>query len=94
MEGNITKKELFLGTALPWGESYILNLKGVLGDRHSSTDEKIQYVDLASKRNFFDYRISEDKTLNALLVKRETIKHNTLLNVTDNKIHFKFEENN
>ena len=66
----------------------------MLGDRHSSTDEKIQYVDLASKRNFFDYRISEDKTLNALLVKRETIKHNTLLNVTDNKIHFKFEENN
>jgi hypothetical protein len=92
-EGCITAREKSIAKHV-WGDSYILNLSALLLDRSSSLQEKLQYIDLAGKRNFFDYRVRGDKTLNISLINSKTIKNNTLLNVANNKIHFKFEENN
>jgi hypothetical protein len=90
IKGKYTIKERELSLTL-YGDSYIINPHRVLTDRNSNIESKIQYIELACMRNYFDYKLAGDSTLELLLVDPTTIQHNPLLKVVNNKIHFKFE---
>lgn len=94
-EGSITQREQQIGTTFPRGDNYIVNLKAVLQDRMSSHVHKMQYIALACKRNYANYELLQDTTLDEMIVDNTYfIQTNRLLKVKHGKIHFKFEQEN
>lgn len=80
--------------SIDWfGSSYLLNPEEFL-DKHWRYSEKelLQYVLLAAKRDYAEYKLFRTKTLQAEYVNVKAIENNRLLTITGNKIYFKFEE--
>ena len=80
--------------SIDWsGSSYLLNPETFL-DKHWRYSEKelLQYVLLAAKRDYAEYKLFRTKTLQAEYVNVKAIESNRLLTITGNKIYFKFEE--
>jgi hypothetical protein len=76
------------------GKSFIINLEGLLGSS-SSDVEKIEYILLASLRNYFDYKYQNDAKLYLYFsdISLERISKNKLLTIDNDYIKFKYEEN-
>jgi hypothetical protein len=76
--------------AYPPGYSYILNIKPLLINEVNATAKEIyQYINLASMRSYFDYKVRNIKTLPAIIAEEKI--DNRLLRVENNKIHFMYE---
>lgn len=78
------------------GSSYLLNPVPVL-NQIAGIDiaYNVQYIKLAARRSFTDYRIYNQIKLDLSFfpdIDLNSIKTNPLLNITTNKIYFKFEE--
>ena len=58
----------------------------------SSEKEILQYILLAARRDYTEYKLFHKKTLQAEYVNVKAIENNRLLTITGNKIYFKFEE--
>jgi hypothetical protein len=56
-----------------------------------SVSEWVEYVKIASMRNYNNYRISKDTSLDLYILDKQ-IKGNRLLTVKNNKIFFLFED--
>lgn len=72
--------------------SYIKNLSAVLLDTRSTTIDKLQYIQLAARRDYFDYVYLEDVTLSRVFATDCDITNNKLLELKKSRIHFKYEE--
>lgn len=76
------------------GKSFLLNpkqllLANVLGNF------KVQYIKLAARRDYSTYKLLKQTGLDLTLfpdVGLDLIKHNPLLTILDQQVHFKFEE--
>lgn len=77
------------------GSSFLLNPIALLINRWRYKDADIvRYIGLASMRSYSDYLIFKETTLDFLIVqdKKELIDTNPLLQLKNNKVLFKFEE--
>jgi len=72
--------------------SFILNIKPVLIDRTATDIDKVTYIALCSRRNYMDYSMTGDKTLDSAYVTKDVVTNNPLLSLEDGKIKFKYEE--
>ena len=76
------------------GNSWLLNVEDLYND---STDisYKLQYIDLASRRSYLNYKHYGDASLQLVLypevLHSPSIKHNPLLEITGGNLHFKYE---
>jgi hypothetical protein len=78
-------------TPLPFGDSFLLNINPVLLNEEGASIENIyEYIELASLRPYFDYKIRNITSLSILVIDNELID-NTLLSVKDGKVFFKYE---
>jgi hypothetical protein len=76
------------------GTCFIINLKEVLNGADSPND-LYMYLELASKRNVFDYHIRGMKHLPLALVEEyqiEWIEINPLMKIENNNIYFLYEQ--
>jgi len=76
------------------GSSFILNPQPLLDSKHDVL-WKLQYIQLASLRNYTDYKLFNSRVLDLGLypeVNISMIKQNPLLKVENNNLIFKFEE--
>lgn len=76
---------------VPKGVSYILNLDDLLQDKSLSVYDIQQYLDLASRRNFFDFKQHGLKSLPKVAAYDSNIQFNRLLTVDNDRIHFLYE---
>ena len=77
------------------GDSFLINPKLLLRNRKNHKDIHIvEYIGLASLRNYSDYVVTSNKTLDLLACvgKEDLIKNNSLLHIADGKVYFKYEE--
>lgn len=77
------------------GKSFLLNPKPLLYDTVTDIIYKSQYIKLAGRRDYADYKLFKNKHLDLSLypdINMAAIKHNPLLKIANNKIYFKFEE--
>lgn len=78
----------------PIGSCFILNINEVLKKTNSPND-LYMYLELASKRNVFDYNIRGILHLPIILVeeyKLEWVERNPLLTIENDNIYFKYEQ--
>lgn len=78
----------------PSGPCYIRNIDKVL-EEAQNPNELYQYLELASKRGVFDYYVRGNITLPIALIEEyhiQWVELNPLLKIENNKIHFKYEE--
>lgn len=86
-----------------YNNKYSVNIKGTsyllrpleLIDYNIYVDYKVQYVKLASLRDYTLYKLFNDKSLNLSYypeIDAEKLKHNKLLTIKNNKVYFKLEE--
>jgi hypothetical protein len=76
------------------GSSFLLNCNDLLSDNNDSLF-KLQYLQLAAKRNYGMYKMFHVKTLDLSLYPDliyKTIILNPLLTITGNEMHFLYEE--
>jgi len=80
----------------PPNDSYIVDIGKIIRNELNATDDEIYiYLDLASMRNFYEYRYEANNKLNTKFVDTydiEKLKMNTLLEIKDNEIIFRYEE--
>jgi hypothetical protein len=77
------------------GNSYLLNAAPLFADKITDIIYKAQYIKLAGRRDYLQYKLYGDKSLDLsyfLDINLDYIKHNPLLTITNNKIKFKYEE--
>lgn len=77
------------------GTSYLLNAAPLFADKSTDIIYKAQYIKLAGRRDYLQYKLYSDNTLDLsyfLDINIDYIKHNPLLTITNNKIKFKYEE--
>ena len=75
------------------GDSFLLNPEKLLDNhRRYKQKEVIQYILVAAKRSYPEYRLFRKKTLPTHLLNVDAIVNNRLLTITGNEIHLKFEE--
>lgn len=77
------------------GHSYLLNPKPLLYDTVTDPIYKVQYIKLAGRRDYTNYKLFKAKYLDLTLypdINLSAIKSNPLITITNNKIYFKFEE--
>lgn len=77
------------------GHSFILNPEPILNDNVTDPSYLVQYIRLAGRRSYALYKLYKLKYLDLSYypdIALEKIKHNPLLNIANNKIYFKFEE--
>jgi hypothetical protein len=77
------------------GHSFLLNAKPLFSDT-SDIAYKAQYIRLAGRRDYSLYKLYKVIYLDLSYFKDidlDTIKHNPLLLIQQNKIHFKYENN-
>lgn len=89
-------KKVVMAAAQPYtkGPCFIRNIKGVLNGATAPND-LYMYLELASKRNTFDYSVRGMLYLPLVLAEEhqiEWIKINPLLTIERNKIYFKYEQ--
>lgn len=75
------------------GNSYILNPKRFL-DIQASVDDKVFCLNLASKRDYTQYKLFHNRGLDLRFVTEDIhfVKSNKLIEIENNTIYFKFEE--
>jgi len=77
-------------------DSYLLNIVDLINTEKNATEDELYiYLDLASRRNFYDYKYNRDCRLKTIVVNDydiEKLKMNTLLKIENNEIKFKYEE--
>jgi hypothetical protein len=76
------------------GQSFLLNPKPLF---YAKVDlvYKVQYIKLAARRNYIDYKLYGNKYLDVLHfpdLNVDAIQYNPLLKINDNKLYFKYEE--
>lgn len=77
------------------GKSFLLNPKPLLYDAVTDPIYKSQYIKLAGRRDYANYKLFKNTYLDLSLypdINIGAIKHNPLLKIANNKIYFKFEE--
>lgn len=77
------------------GKSFLLNPKPLLYDAVTDPIYKSQYIKLAGRRDYANYKLFKNTYLDLSLypdINMAAIKHNPLLKIANNKIYFKFEE--
>lgn len=77
------------------GKSFLLNPKSLLYERTTDPIYIVQYIKLAGRRDYTEYKLFKNKYLDLTLypdINLDTIKHNPLITIANNKIYFKFEE--
>lgn len=77
------------------GTSYLLNAKALFEDKTTDIVYRSQYIRLAGRRDYLLYKLYSYTHLDLsyfLDINVNTIKHNPLLTITENKIYFKYEE--
>jgi hypothetical protein len=80
-------------TPYPIGDSYILNIKPILMNQKGFFVSDIyNYIQLASCRSYFDYKVKNITTLPVVIAKANSMDlNNPLIKVIDENIHFKYE---
>jgi hypothetical protein len=77
-------------------DSYILNYSRVLENELKATDSELYiYLDLASHRNYYDYKYNKSNTLKNVFITKYDINKlymNRLLRIEGGNIAFKYEE--
>lgn len=79
------------------GSSFLINPKAFFSDTTTDIIWKIQYLKLAAKRDYTLYKLYGLKWLDMSFMpdlNLTAIQLNPLLKIIDNKIYFKYEENN
>jgi hypothetical protein len=77
------------------GSSFLLNAFSLFNDKSTDVIFKAQYIRLAGRRNYANYKHYGIKYLDLSFfsdIDLNAIKHNPLLTITNNKIYFKYEE--
>jgi len=77
------------------GESYMLNPHELIEYSFKWKPKEVaQYIGLASYRNYSEYILNNDKTLDLFHspVDQDTINNNSLLRIHNGRIHFYYEE--
>ena len=77
------------------GESFLLNPKLLFINRPKHLDKHlVEYIALASLRNYGNYVSFNDLTLDLLICKdrEDLINKNSLLLIKDEKVYFRYEE--
>jgi len=75
------------------GESFLLNPEELLDNWHKFGEKELmQYVFVAARRKYTDYKLFGITTLETDNVNTEVLENNRLLTITGNKIYFKYEE--
>lgn len=81
---------------IPRGPCYILNLKDLFDEEEYITKTEMYiYLELASKRNIFDYKIRGVRYLPAIFAEEyqlNEIQNSKLFELKNNNIHFKYEQ--
>lgn len=78
------------------GSSFLLNPDLLFADKITDISYIAQYIRLAGRRDYTTYKLYGHKYLDLsffLDIDVNSIKTNPLLNITENKIYFKYEEN-
>jgi len=78
------------------GNSFILNAAPLFADKITDINYIAQYIRLAGRRDYVLYKLYGQKFLDLsyfLDIDLNAVKYNPLLTITNNKIHFKYEEN-
>lgn len=77
------------------GTSFLLNPATLFNDKSTDIIFKAQYIRLAGRRDYAQYRYYGTKYLDLSFfsdINLDTLKHNPLLTIKQNKIYFKYEE--
>ena len=75
------------------GESFLLNPEQLLDNWHLyKKKELMQYVFVAARRKYADYKLFGITTIDTINVNTEVLRNNRLLTITGDKIYFKYEE--
>ena len=76
------------------GQSFILNPAALFNDRCTDIVYKVQYIKLAARRNYINYKLYKHKHLDLSYypdLNVDAIKYNPLLTTTNNNLYFKYE---
>lgn len=77
------------------GTSFLLNPASLFNDKSTDVIFKAQYIRLAGRRDYANYKYYGHKHLDLsffLDIDIDAIKHNPLLTITENKVYFKYED--
>ncbi len=77
------------------GSSYLLNISDLVNDKTVDILHKMQYLELAAKRNYSDYKYNRFSGLDLSMfpdIDIAKLKYNKLLTVTNNTLNFKYEQ--
>jgi len=81
---------------LPSGDCYILNIDGLFyKSKYYQVQEKYIYLELASRRNLFDYNVRGIKHLHIAFIEDYHLYYihdSDLFKLSENNIHFKYEQ--
>lgn len=78
------------------GFSFLLNPGPLFADKYTDLIFKAQYIRLAGRRDYAQYKYYGNKYLDLTFfsdIDISSIRYNPLLTIADNKIYFKYEEN-
>jgi hypothetical protein len=93
---NAREKYKPIPTVVP-GPSFLLNPQELFLDRTTQIVHKAHYIRLAARRDYLLYKLQQQKYLDLILypdLNTGIIKQNPLLIISNNKLLFKYEENN
>jgi hypothetical protein len=79
-----------------YGDSFLVNPRQLLVERRNYSNlEASVYLTIASYRNYHHYKATGDTTLQLihLPIMEEIINNNRLLQIKNERIYFKFEDN-
>ena len=90
----LSSDEELIYSRINWsGESFLINpIKLIEKSSQYSELEFLQYVFVAGRRKYAEYKLFSKKTLDAGSVNTKAIANNRLLSLTGNDIHFKYED--
>jgi hypothetical protein len=77
------------------GESFMLNPHELIANSFRWKPKEVaEYIGLASFRNYSEYKLTSDKSLDLFHspVDQDTIKQNRLLRIVGDRVHFYYEE--
>jgi hypothetical protein len=77
------------------GHSFLLNPALLFQDKYTDIQYKSQYIRLAGRRDYSQYKYYNTKYLDLSYyadLNLAVLKHNPLLTINENKLHFKYEE--
>jgi len=85
----------FINMSKMVGDSFLLNPEPLLTDKSVDPIYILQYIRLAARRNYNMYKTYKIAYLDLSYYPElniDKLKHNPLLTIANNKIHFKYEE--